>query len=151
MLLLADKHKFLGSNHLLVRSKKTTLLFGEYLAYTDSHRKRSYKHKDARKIVSFHQLNHLDDFNNAIMESEKALTQSEISGGTPFYYSKNILSLLERRRNNIKEHYATLTKKCASIEKDIKILKKYVWFWPRIKIAARVENACKSKLLGKHL
>jgi len=122
-------------------SKKILLLFTRFLEYLDKHRDRTIREADAPKIITFHQAEYAHALEVAIKATEEFLTVTTNSIEPLVHYTDYAVALIRLYENQMKVLRPSLGQKRAILNGDVKILRRYVSLWFRIKTTMEINKA----------
>ncbi|MFC1900652.1 hypothetical protein ACFLYN_03560 [Chloroflexota bacterium] len=114
--------------------------FIKYLEYLDRKKKNKIDQEDIDRILTFHQLGYINDIENRIIDFETKINQSQKQIAELIHFTKTNFISLQKHCETAKQLNAQLNSELHLLNKDIKVLEKYVGFLYKIKINRQINN-----------
>ena len=121
-------------------SKKTLLRFSKFLGYLDNHRDKKIRKADTSKIVLFHQTGYTQEIEKATRESEKLLTDVTNFCKNLVHYTDHTQDLVQQYLKQVKALRESLEGKRRVLDDDVKMLRRYVSLWFRMRTAIKIRK-----------
>jgi len=133
-----ERNKLLGSvgqfKKKLDDASSLPWYFLTYLQYLDSHLRRNIPAKDGHRISAFHQFGYIDVFRNTIKKSAATLgTTSQFAQNLRNYTAENVETIRECEAQLDAADRELTTQHCL-LREDVKLLRKYVSPFHRLKL-----------------
>lgn len=122
------------------QSKKTLLQFSKFLEYLDKHRDKRIRKVDTSKIVLFHQTGYTYELEKSTRESEKLLTDVTNFCKHLEHYTDHAQDLIQQYLKQMKVLRESLHGKCGVLDDDVKMLRRYVSLWFRMRTALKISK-----------
>lgn len=106
--------------------------FEKYLERLDKHPKSKIAATDANRLILFHQASYLDEVKNIIQECERHITKISSLSAKMVHYTSQNLNLLASFREKTIIIAGRLIARHASLDEDVKLIKKNVALMGRI-------------------
>jgi hypothetical protein len=106
----------------------------------DEHRNRKIRKEDTSKIVLFHQTGYTQEIEKSVKESERLLVDVTNFCEHLVHYTNQTQDLIQRYLKQMKVFSENLGAKYSMLDDDVKMLRRYVNLWFRIRTAMEIRR-----------
>lgn len=127
--------KLTTSRKQLCSYKKELFRFKKFVEYLDKNPNKAIRKEDIPEIVLFHQLDYTDKFTEVIRSNEKKLKEINDFCVGLIHYTQQVSNSLRKFDEGIDTLIAELKSNLDLVNNDVSILRKYVGFIYKLKLA----------------